>query len=69
MKINNKYKIDDTVWYIKDNAIHCSKIVFMTIWVHSNTSHTIQYEVNSPYRDKFYEPKLYSSKENLLKTL
>lgn len=81
MTIETKYNIEDEVWFMWDNKPTCQKIAAMEVYVREKVIpryYVEPYEidpirvVNSdviPYNRRFYEYQLFSTKEELLKSL
>lgn len=69
MKIETKYSLGDKVWYIFSNKVESSTIesIYLTIGENNRPKPT-QYRLNRREED-FEENKLFSSKDELLKTL
>lgn len=71
MEAKTKYNIGDKVYYLSNNAIECEYIDFITIEVNINNIVRVVYRIKKS--DNSYkwrtENKLFSTKEELLKTL
>lgn len=72
MKLETKYDIGQSVWFIKDNRIHKSTIYGLVRYSINYTSggkyqEEILYDLNS--LGQYYEKDLHSTKEDLIKAI
>ena len=68
MKINKKYSIKDTVWFITNNQVVSERVSHVYVTINNNEDMSVMYELNN--RDEiFKESDLFLNKEELLKTL
>jgi hypothetical protein len=69
MKIETKYSVGDTVWYMRDNKVRCDTIVNVCVDINSKTQdNTYTLKINQSYL-QFAETYLFTSKEELLSSL
>jgi hypothetical protein len=71
MKINNKYKVDETIFYMRNNAIYRGKIAMIQTWTIYNGTQ-IKYTLASDTMagaGDYYEHHLFKTRDDLLKTL
>lgn len=74
MEIKTKYNIKDEVAWLEDNKVHAGEITAIHFHQWKNSSVTIEYTVEEAVLDEsgvrvVYEKNLFSSKEELLKSL
>lgn len=68
METKTKYNIGDKVWLIRDNRAQRSDITRVVISVESSDNYEVSYSLH--FGDtEFPEDQLFSSKEELLKSL
>lgn len=68
MKAKTKYNLGEKVWYMAHNRPQCGKIRYIYIRVNDACQYTVTYLVLEGMTE-FSEDTLYSSKQELLKTL
>ena len=68
MKAKTKYNLGEKVWYMAHNRPLCGKIRYIYIRVNDACQYTVTYLVLEGMTE-FSEDTLYSSKQELLKTL
>jgi hypothetical protein len=72
MKINNKFKVGDKVFYFENNKSQSGEIAMITIWV-TSARISILYKLGGGCMDgqglEYYENRIHKTKEELLKTL
>lgn len=72
MRINNKFKVGETVFFLLDNRVANGKIAMIKTWTtYKGTS--VEYCMGNGYMAgsglDMYEHQLFKTKEDLLKTL
>lgn len=68
MKAKTKYNLGEKVWYMAHNRPQCGNIRYIYIRVNDACQYTVTYLVHEGMTE-FTEDMLYSSKQELLKTL
>lgn len=68
MKINTKYSISDTVWFIKNNEVVRAKVSNVYVTINNNEDMSVIYELYN-HNERFKESDLFINKEELLKSL
>lgn len=68
MKVKTKYNLGEKVWFMEQNRPQCRDIRYIYIRVSNENQYSVTYLVNND-STKRAEDTLYSSKQELLKTL
>jgi hypothetical protein len=67
LKVSTKFDIGDKVWYISDNKVNENDITGVSISVDNNELVNVDYTLH--FNDKVSENLLFSTKEELIKSL
>lgn len=66
MRVHNKFKLGDTVFFLHKNQIYRNQITMIETWTVKNGT-TIKYTLLGD--DKYYEHHLFKTREDLLNSL
>lgn len=66
MRIKNKFKVGDVVYYIYKNQVYRNEVIMITTWTLKNGTE-IQYTVSGD--EKYYEHHLFKSRDELIQAL